>query len=321
MTVRRALVTGAGGFVGQWLCRELARHGWGVTGASLEGDPGVNVLSPEDHALITWRRDDVTDPEAVRAMLDASQPDAIFHLAAMAFVPAASEDPRRALEVNVGAAMTLLGDVRDRRAAETLDPVVLLVGSAEQYGRHDWEAMPLTETSECRPRTRYAATKMAQEVFGLEAYRADGVKVICTRSFNHSGRGQHSSFLLPSLVRRALDARARGEQAISIGNTTTVRDFLHVEDVVRAYALLADHGLAGEVYNVSSGAGTTVERVATEVLAAVGLHATLAGDAALKRVVDVPFLVGANDKLRSNTGWVPQRTRADIIQDLIHAAS
>lgn len=321
MNTRRALVTGAGGFVGQWLCRELARQGWHVTGASLDGDPGVGVLSAEDHALVTWIIGDVSDRGVVRGLLDTAAPDAIFHLAGMAFVPDAAEDPTRALQVNVGAAVTMLADVRARRAAGTLDPVVLLVGSAEQYGRHDHDAMPLGEDAECRPRTFYAATKMAQEVFGLEAFRADGTQVICTRSFNHSGHGQRESFLLPSLVRRALEARRTKEREIAIGNTGTVRDFLHVEDVARAYVLLADHGYAGEVYNVCSGDGVSVEVLAHEVLRAASADAVLASDEALRRAVDVPFLVGRNDRLRADTGWQPLRTRADIIHDLIHAAS
>jgi GDP-4-dehydro-6-deoxy-D-mannose reductase len=317
----KALVTGAGGFVGQWLCRELVRRGWAVTGTSLAGDPGPGILCPEDHALVTWRSEDLRHEGTVAAGLDASEPDAIFHLAGVSFVPAALDDPTAALDANVGAAVRLLGEVRRRRAAGTIDPVVVVVGSAEQYGRHSADAMPLAETSECRPRTFYAATKMAQEVFALEAFRADGVHVVCTRSFNHSGRGQADHFLLPALVRRAVAAKSAGEARIAIGNADTTRDFLHVEDVARAYRLLAETAHDGEIYNVCSGEGATVGQVAGEVLQALGLDASLEADAALQRAVDVPVLVGSNDKLRTDTGWAPSRTRADIISDLIHAAS
>ena len=325
---RRALVTGAAGFAGQWLCRDLVRHGWGVTGSSLTGEPGSGILSPEDYALVTWRRDDLRDVGAMHAALDAARPDAVFHLAGVAFVPAAGDDPMLAFDVNVGCAVRLLREVRERRAAGTLDPVLLLVGSGEQYGRHDVVAMPLGEEAECRPCTLYAATKMAQEVFALEAFRSDGVRVICTRSFNHSGRGQQASFLLPALVERVLavrdasrGARAAARPSVSIGNTGTVRDFLHVEDVARAYVLLAEQGLTGEVYNVCSGQGVTVGEVAQEVLRAAGVDAALAGDDALRRPVDVPVLVGSNDKLSADTGWMPRRTRVDIVSDLIHAAT
>jgi GDP-4-dehydro-6-deoxy-D-mannose reductase len=319
----RALVTGAAGFVGQWLCEDLVRRGWQVTGTSLTGDPGPGILSREHHALVHWRREDLRDAGAIHAACDASVPDVIFHLAGVAFVPAAGDDPMLAFDVNVGTAVRLLSELRERRAAGTLDPVVVLVGSGEQYGRHDVVAMPLAEEAECRPCTLYAATKMAQEVFALEAFRSDGVRVICTRSFNHSGRGQHPSFLLPALVQRALACRSAGgtRPAVAIGNTAVVRDFLHVADVVNAYVLLAERGLEGEVYNVCSGQGVTVGEVACEVLRAAGVDAALEGDDALRRPVDLPVLVGRNDKLRAETGWTIQRTRADIISDLIHAAA
>lgn len=320
MGAKRALVTGAGGFAGQWLCRDLVRRGWKVTGSSLTGDPGVGVLASEDHAEVAWRHEDLRTLRTVRDAVEASQPDAIFHLAGVSFVPAAGEDPMLAFDVNTGLAVRLLNEVRERKKAGTLDPVVLVVGSAEQYGRHDASAMPLGEHAECRSRTFYAATKMAQEVFALEAFRADGVRVVCTRSFNHSGRGQAKSFLIPALVGRVLAVRGRPNARVAIGNTITVRDFLHVEDVARAYTLLAEQGFAGHVYNVCSGKGVSVGDLAAEVLQAAGVDATLVPDDSLKRPVDVPCLVGQNDHLREDTGWEPTRTRADIITDLLHAA-
>jgi GDP-4-dehydro-6-deoxy-D-mannose reductase len=317
----KALVTGAGGFAGQWLCRELVRQGWTVTGSTIAGAPPEGILAPVDHALVRWRTDDLRSAAAVADAIDEAEPSAIFHLAGVAFVPAAGDDPHGAFEVNVGIAITLLDAVRRRRLAGTLDPVVVLVGSGEQYGRHDAASMPLPETAECRPRSFYAATKLAQETFGLAAYRADGVKVIATRSFNHSGRGQSPGFLLPALVARAATYRISPSGGISIGNTEVQRDFLHVEDVARAYRLLAEHGLPGEVYNVCSGQAVEVGALAREVLAAAGLtEVPLTIDPALQRPVDTPCLVGANDKLRADTGWTPSRTRADIIRDLLHAA-
>ena len=321
MGVKRALVTGAGGFAGQWLCRDLVRHGWAVTGSSLTGDPGHAILASDDHPEVVWRHEDLRAPHAVHGAIEASRPDAIFHLAGVSFVPAAGHDPMLAFDVNTGLAVHLLNEVRERKAAGTLDPVVVLVGSAEQYGRHDAAAMPLGEHAECRPRTFYAATKMAQEEFGLEAFRSEGVRVVCTRSFNHSGRGQAKSFLIPALVDRVLAVRGKGEGAkVAIGNTITVRDFLHVEDVARAYTLLAESGLPGHVYNVCSGQGVSVGDLAAEVLATAGVSARLVPDDLLQRAVDVPCLIGQNDRLREDTGWQPARSRADIITDLLHGA-
>ena len=227
----------------------------------------------------------------------------------------------QAFEVNTGVVVRMLEAVRQHRAAGAFDPVVLVIGSGEQYGRHERMAMPLGEDAECRPSSLYAATKLAQEVFALEAARADGTRVICTRSFNHSGRGQAAQFLLPSLVARALRVKSGVSARLEVGNTDSVRDFLHVEDTVRAYVRLVEDGIAGEVYNVCSGEGVTVGDLAAEVLRVVGIDAELAPIEALRRRSDVPILVGQNRKLCVDTGWMPHHPRSDIITDLIDAAS
>lgn len=315
----RALVTGAAGFVGQWLCRALLRRGWTVTGTTMGSAPASGILDADELRRMHWRAIDLragVDRRSAAGLLDRERPDAVFHLAAIAFVPAATADPMRALDTNVSASVQLLEAVRTCQRAGAVDPSVLVIGSAEQYGRHA-SAAPLREADDQRPRTFYAATKCAQEAFALAAARADGLRVVATRSFNHSGRGQAPEFLMPSLVRRARGASAAAP--LLIGNEGTVRDFLHVEDVVSAYISLAERGRPGEAYNVCSGEGVTVGALAAEVLGRAGVAAGITSDPSLRRAVDVPWLVGDNSKLRADTGWTPTRTRADIIDDLLHA--
>jgi GDP-4-dehydro-6-deoxy-D-mannose reductase len=322
--VRRALVTGAGGFVGQWLCRALLRDGWSVTGTTIGFAPEPGILSAAELMQMHWRSMDLrpgVDRRTVFGLLEREKPDAILHLAAIAFVPAAGEDPMRALETNVTSAVRLVEAIREHRAAGTLDPALLVIGSGEQYGRHEVAEMPLTEAAELRPRTFYAATKCAQEHFALSAARSDGSRVLATRSFNHSGRGQAPEFLLPSLVARVRAAAGSRGAALEVGNTDTIRDFLHVEDVVAAYIALLERGRPGEVYNVASGEGITVGALAAEVMARAGVTARLESLPSLRRPGEVPVLVGDATKLRTDTGWQPRRSRADIIDDLLNAAS
>jgi GDP-4-dehydro-6-deoxy-D-mannose reductase len=167
----------------------------------------------------------------------------------------------------------------------------------------------------------YAASKAAQEVVALEAARSEGVRVVATRSFNHSGPGQPDEFLLPALVHRVLAIRDGTDTVLRIGNADTVRDFLHVRDVVRAYLALVESGVTGEVYNVCSGEGTRTRDLAKRVLAAAGVNAAIVVEAALVRQVEVPWLVGDPAKIRSATGWAPTLSSNDIIDDLINAAS
>ena len=318
-----ALVTGAAGFVGQWLCAALVERGWDVVGSAL-ADPAAGGPAEQRGPLaahvgaMRWIRGDVRDRVHLEAALDAARPDVVFHLAGVTFVPAAGNDPGAAAETNVVAAARLLGAVAERRRAGTLDPVLLVVGSAEQYGAHAAAELPLRETSEMRPHTVYAATKVAQEALALQAWRAERLRVVATRSFNHSGPGQHPRFLLPALVTRA--AALRAGDALLVGNQTTVRDFLHVSDVVAAYIALVERGAAGQVYNVASGEGWSVGDLARRVLARVGSDAPVESDPALVRPADVPALVGDATKLRAATGWTPRHSLDDILDDLLRSA-
>jgi GDP-4-dehydro-6-deoxy-D-mannose reductase len=316
----RALVTGGNGFVAQWAVRAMLERGWAVTSAGIGDSPSSPVLSDDEQRAAEWRTMDVTRQDEVAAVVDEARADVVLHLAAVSHVPDALRDPGRAYEVNTVGTVRLLAELRRHRTAGTGDPVVLVVGSAEQYGRHEINEMPLHEDSEQRPLTLYAASKVAQEVAALQAFRSDGVRVVCTRSFNHSGVGHDARFLLPSLVARALEQRTRGD-TLSIGNGDTVRDFLHVRDVVDAYLALLERGAAGEAYNVCSGEGISVRELAKSVLRRVGVTADVTTDPAFSRPVDVPVLVGSNAKLRRATGWAPTRTRDDIIDNLIHAAT
>jgi len=316
----RAFVTGGTGFVGKWLARLLLTEGFDVVSFGLRAPP-AGILTREQHSAVVWLHGDVRDSDAVCRALDQATPDIIFHLAGVSFVPEATKAPALAYEVNVIGAVGLLAEIARRRAAGVMDPVVLVVGSATQYGRHSVTEMPLGEAAQQRPHDVYGASKAAQEIAAMQSQRADGVRIICTRSFNHSGPGHPEHFLLPSLVRRAIALRDGGGGELRLGNRDSIRDYLHVEDVVRAYLLLVRHGIAGDVYNVCSGKGVAAGDLAREVLLRVGTTAEITTDPALVRGVDVPVLVGSPAKLEQATGWRPTRSRADIIDDLIHAST
>lgn len=316
----RALVTGGNGFVAQWAMRAMLERGWEVFAAGIGERPRTAVLGEAEEARIHWRAADITDQAQVAAMVRDSAPDVIVHLAGISHVPEALQNPGRTFEVNTIGAVRLLTEVARRKSTAGADPVVLVVGSAEQYGRHADFEMPLKETAESKPLTLYAASKLAQEIAALQAFRSEGVRVVCTRSFNHSGPGHGDHFLIPSIVRRAAAMATNGGK-LMVGNTATVRDFLHVSDVVSAYLSLLDHGIPGEVYNVSSGEGVTVREIAEDVLVRLGVRPDIGTDPEHARAVDVPVLVGSNVKLREATGWAPRKTRHDIIDDLIHAAA
>ena len=315
--MRRVLVTGGSGFVGQWLTKALLAVGDDVTVTGL-GDSATGRTG--DSANVHWLAVDIRDASAVEQVIENSRPDAIVHLAGISFPPEAERSPAMAYDVNVLGAVRLLAAVATRRKAGIIDPVVLIAGSGAQYGRHPESAMPLDESAAQLPSSIYAASKAAQEIAALQMHRDSGVKVICTRSFNHSGGGQTADYVIPSLVARALRIRAGEEQALKLGNDV-IRDYLHVDDVVQAYLRLLERGTPGEAYNVASGRGVSVRQLASDVLLRVGATADISTDVALQRATDIPVLVGSHAKLTNDTGWAPRKTHLDIIDDVIRFAS
>ena len=127
--VKRALVTGATGFVGPWVSRALLREGWAVTGVSLTPLPADAVLSASERDAIRWIDADLRDGSRMAQIVGESTPDAIVHLAGISFVPAFGEDPLAGFRTNVETTLSLLASVRQLRGATSLNPVVLVIGS------------------------------------------------------------------------------------------------------------------------------------------------------------------------------------------------
>ena len=320
----RVLVTGAAGFVGQWLLPALAAQGAELFALALErpapqsGGAGLPAPAPDT----IWLTGDLRDDAYLTQVVATARPDTVIHLAAISHVPTATADPALAWDVNVTATARLLHQLQQQRERLGTDPTVLIVGSAEQYGRDESHRMPLEETAVQAPRTVYAATKAAQEVLALQQWRANTLRVVVARSFNHSGAGQPPRFLLPALVQRARSlATAPAGTPMPVGNRSPIRDFLHVRDVVAAYISLCQRGAPGEAYNVASGTGWSVQQLLERVLARTGSLAVPFEDPTLVRPVDVPVLIGDPRKLQHATAWCAQHSLDDIIEDLLHAAT
>ena len=293
----RAFVTGARGFVGTWLCAHLAAAG--------------------DEVVATGAEVDVTDAEVVAAAMAAARPTAVYHLAGLAHVGGSWDDPAGYLRVNAGGTLNVLEAAR--RCAEP--PRVLVVSSAEVYGSVRPEEVPLAEDRPMRPVSPYAAAKAAAEVLALQAHLGRGLAVVRVRAFNHTGPGQAPGFVVPAFARRIVAARREGAAVLRVGNLTAARDIVDVRDVVRAYRLLVEHGVAGEVYNVCTGQAVVVGDLVRRMLELAGARLELQVDPALLRPVDVPVLRGDPSRLRAATGWRPEVPLDDTLRAVLHEAA
>lgn len=289
----RALITGGNGFVGQWLARHLEASG--------------------DEVCIVDLPTDIADPDAIGPAVAGFAPEAIYHLAALSHVGASWDAPTQVAHVNVVGTAAVLAAAR---AVES-NPTVLFISSAEVYGAVTPDELPLTESSELRPATPYAASKAAAEQVALQCFRGFGQPVIVVRPFNHIGPGQAPVFAVPAMAKRMVEAVAAGQASIKVGNLTARRDFTDVRDVVRAYRMLVTNGVPGEIYNLASGVDVGIDEVVELLLDEVGASLGTEVDPELLRPVDIPVLRGDAAKLHAATGWAPELTLEQTVRDVV----
>ena len=280
----KVLITGGGGFVGNYLCAHCASEGDDVVCVDRSGPDSV----------------DITDREAIQQSFEHHRPEVVYHLAALSHVGESWADPTGVLRVNVEGTGHVLNAARAAGVRRTI-----VVGSAEEYGQVDERDLPLKEDTPLRPSSPYGVSKIAASYLALQAHIAYGLDVVRVRAFTHTGPGQSDRFLMPALAHRIATAEREQQDEIRVGSLEPIRDVSDVRDVVRAYRLLAERGEAGEVYNVCSGTGAAVREIADHLLAAARRPLRLAVDPELVRPVDVPRLVGDASKLRAATGWKP----------------
>lgn len=304
------LVTGASGFAGSHLLEHLAAGG--VPGPSdivawTRAAPPPNLAG-----LARWERVDLLDRDRVRAAARALRPARIYHCAGLPHVAESWSDTARPLAVNVRATHFLLDALRRADARSR----VLITGSAHVYAA---APQPLTEDAPIAPSSPYALSKLAQEQLGLRAIEEDGVDVIVTRSFNHTGPRQRPSFVAPALAQQvARIERGVQEPVIRVGNLDAERDLLDIRDVVRAYAALMECGQPGTIYNVASGVARPVRAILDALVSRARVPIRIETDPSRLRPNDIPVLLGDATRLRHATGWSPlipfERTLDDLLE-------
>ena len=313
----RVLITGADGFVGRHVVEQLVKTGHDVfAGVRPGGDPPESWLTEGAREQVTLVPLEISESESVRDAL--SRPvDAIVHLAAVASGSEARKDPGGAWVVNAAGTARLVDSAVALRDRCGVDPLLLVVSSAEVYG--DGPARPRVETDPLHPQSPYAASKVGAEVAALEAWRRVSLRVIIARAFPHTGPGQSLLYVVPAFLQRLRAARAAGATRVPTGNLEPVRDMLDVRDVAAAYLGLLERGTPGEAYNVARGEGVSLRELFLKLADLVGASVEPVPDPALIRPGDIQYLVGSADKLRRATGWSPRITLEQTLRDMVDA--
>jgi GDP-4-dehydro-6-deoxy-D-mannose reductase len=312
----RVLVTGADGFVGQRLVRRLVETGHEVTAACRPSEGLSGWADDRWGAAVRLVPFELNDAPGIRSAL-ADPQEAVVHLAAVASVREAREDPGRAWVINAAGTARLLEALIQVRDVAGSDPMVLIVSSAEVYGAGP--ASPRVESDVARPQSPYAASKAGSEIAALEAWRRAGLRVIVARPFTHTGPGQPPPYVVPAFIERLLAMKAGGPRRVPTGNLEPVRDLLDVRDVVNAYIALLERGMPGETYNIARGEGITLAELFQQIARLLGVAAEPFPDPSLVRSGDIPYLVGDASKLRGATGWSPTITLERTLRDMVDA--
>jgi GDP-4-dehydro-6-deoxy-D-mannose reductase len=308
ITMERALIIGAAGFVGGYLIDYLAQigvdeiHATKLPNSELTNDKAVI------HEL------DILDKESVVSLLYEIRPTHIFHLAAQSSVGVAWKNPGLTIDVNIKGSVNVLDAVREL----FYKPRILMIGSGEEYGHVREGEVPISEDNHIRPGNIYAATKACQNMIGSIYARGYDMELVQVRAFNHIGPGQASLFVVSDFCKQVAEIeKGLREPIINVGNLKAKRDFTDVRDVVRAYYLLALNGEAGETYNVGSGHAVPISDILDKIIKRSSKEISVVIDANKIRPVDVPIIEADISKINTRTGWHPEISIDTTIEDTL----
>lgn len=287
--MKKAVITGSEGFVGQYLKEHLESIGWHTIGFNLRDGY------------------DITNYETVRNALDIHRPDAIFHLAAQAYVPESFSNPKRTFEVNTIGSLNILEAVRQLG----LKTSVHLAGTSEEYG--DGEVQ---EDSMLQPRSPYAISKAAMDHLGQLYAKSYGMHVVVTRAFNHTGPGRGEQYAESSFAKQIAEIEAGKRTRIEHGNLESIRNYTDVRDIVRAYAMTPD--IPSGVYNVCDDQNMTMQEILDTLCGLSKKIITTEVNPALYRPYDFSFKQPNSRKFRKLTGWKAEIKVEQSLSDLLN---
>lgn len=303
--MKKVIIFGCNGFVGKYLSEELVTHGYAVYGSD-HSECNKNVKKN----LEGYNNFELTDFNSVCQMISRIKPDVIINLAAISSVAASWSIPQQTVEVNLVGALNILEAVKNT----SIETKIMLVGSSEEY------AISTERISEEFPivaNNPYGLSKVAQEHFA-DLYRNEyGLRIVNTRTFNHTGFGQQEKFAIPSFVRQVADIHNSGKPGvIRVGNLNVKRDLGNVKDMVSAYRMILESNSKHSVFNVGSGTTYKMADILNYIVSLSEQPITIKIDSTKLRPVDNPVIWCDNTRLIEETGWKPQFTVYDAIDEM-----
>ena len=293
MSNGRVLVTGRHGFTGRYVATALASAGWQVWGG---------CSHPTEEMDSFDRVADLTDATSVAQLVDDVRPDAVVHLAGIAFVAHGSADDF--YRVNLLGTRNLLDALARKGYGKN---GVVLASSANVYGNA--RVSPISESTEPAPANDYAVSKLAME--HMARLFSNQLPIVIARPFNYTGVGQDPKFLVPKIVSHFRKRAPMIEQ----GNIDVARDFSDVRDVAAVYAALLDgRQVSGETVNICSGRAIALGEIVDMCRSITGHAIEIAVNPAFVRADEIKTLNGDPSHLEKLVGELTRHRFEDTLK-------
>jgi len=312
----RYLITGFSGFVSKHFLDYLEdlKIEVMVTGIDLHL-PSFNI-EEFNYVKCEFQKVDLLNKAEVENIVSQFKPSYILHLASYSSVAMSWKKPVQSFTNNTNIFLNLIETIHTLE----LKCRILSIGSSEEYGNVNALDLPLTENQELKPISPYAVARVSQEMLSKVYADSFGLDIIMTRSFNHIGTHQKDIFVIPSFAKQLIKLKKTGGQQMELttGDTSIVRDFIDVRDVVKAYYLLFKKGKKGELYNICSGKGISLNEVINIMTSNLNISILQKIDTQLVRPNDNKIIIGSNEKIKAETGWNNaisiEKSIADILE-------
>lgn len=296
----KALVIGANGFAGKYMCEDLLNNGYEVIKTDVAVNENVIKL-------------DIMDYNAVFKLIQDKKPDVIFNLAGAASVSKSFIYPQLTMQLNIMGSINILEAVKK----VSKDIKVLLIGSSDQYGTAKIKDTFVSEDSPQNPISPYAISKRCQEDIGKTYANIYKMNIYMTRSFNHIGVGQQLGFVVTDFANGISEIEKGNCKVLCVGNTNSIRNFTDVRDTVRAYRLITERGVSGRVYNVGSENSYSIQEILDILIGMSNVSITVEYNNEKMRVFDIHSPHCDSTRIRVDTGWKPKYSIENTLKEIL----
>lgn len=320
---KTALITGITGMVGSHLADFLLDNtDWDIFGMCRWRSPLDNVehllerVNRKDRIFFLYG--DLLDHGSLQNVVEESQPDFIFHLAAQSYPTTSFTAPVQTLDTNILGTERLLEVIRAHRK---IDPVIHVCSSSEVFGRVSSENLPINEECLFHPASPYAVSKVGTDLIGRFHAEAYQQKVVVTRMFTHTGPRRGDVFAESSFAKQiAMIEHDLMPPVVKAGNLQSMRTWADVRDAVRAYYMLVTiDPIPGAYYNIGGKFSCLVGEMLEYLISLSSVpNIRIETDQSRLRPLDADLQIPDTSKFKEHTGWEPEIPFESTMRDLLN---